>query len=658
MKSSVLRLLTAGMCLTFFSITLTAQKPYYLIYDWGTGKDIKPLKNIEAGEFTLKSKRVVDYKYDDQGQIHQYYLKHAIVQLNNDDAIEGYNKIYIPLGKNDKLLRARARVIKPDLTIVPLDSNKIYTSEDEETGASYTYFAFEGIEKGSVIDYYYVIDEDPSYNGTLITLQKEFPQKNVSYDIIAPSNLIFEFKSYNGLPDIQKDTIDTLVNHWYIRLDTVPPLHDEEMAPYNTQLMQFIYQLEGNTATGNYDITSYSSVAKNYYAAVYDNLDKKEKSALKKFLKQAGVNSKASAEEQILTLENYLKTNINVIDINIPELSNLTVILEKKYATTFGIVKLYVNAMKMLDIKAEILFTSNRFKLKFDPDFESYIFLKEILLYFPDLDKYMIPSDLGYRLGIVPYEYTHNYGLFLKEVSVGDLHTAVAKIRWIKALPYDVTFDNFDIEVTFTGEMDAIDIKMHKEIGGYSAQPYQPYLDLIKEEDKKELYTSLIEFIGENIEVKNYTVQNDHSSDFPTKPFIIDADVYAEEFINKAGNKYLFKVGELIGPQMEMYEDKERKLPIEAQFNHSYKRKIIVNIPEGYELKNLEKLNINQQYSENGEVQMQFVSTYIVQGNQLIIDIVEFYNRIDIPLELIETYRKVINAAADFNKVVLILEKK
>jgi hypothetical protein len=652
-----LKFVFTTILILLFSLQVLAQKPYYLIYDWGTANKIKPVKVKEA-MFTHKNKRVVDFKYDSDGNFHQYFLKHTIIQLNNDEAIESYNKIYIPLGADDKLLRARARVIKPNGAVIPLDSSKIYTSTDEETKRAYTYFAFEGIEKGSIIDYLYVIDEYPNYNGTLITMQNEFPQKNVSFDVIAPDNLIFEFKSYNGLPEIQKDTIDTLVNHWYVRVDSVPGLHKEELAPYNTLLMQFIYQLEANTATGSNDITSYSSAAKNYYSALYNNVSKKEKKVLKKILKEAGVNNLKTPEEKILALENYIKTNINIVNLNVPELSDITVIAQKKYASDFGIVRLYANAFKMLDIKSEVTFTCNRFEIKFDPDFESYVFLKEILLYFPDLDKYTIPTDIGYRLGIIPYQYTHNYGLFLKEVSVGDLHTAVAKIRWINELPHNVTYDNFELSVSFTEQMDALNIDMHKEIAGYSAQNFQPYLDLLNEEDKQKLYTNLAEFIGDYIEVKSLTVKNDHSSDFPVKPFILDATVYAEEFIDKAGDKYLFKVGELIGPQIEMYQDKERKLPVELQYNHSYKRKITVNIPDGYIVKNLEKLNINQQYSENGEVQMKFVSTYQLNENILTIDIEEFYNKIEIPLDLIETYRKIINAAADFNKVVLIIEKK
>ncbi len=36
----------------------------------------------------------------------------------------------------------------------------------------------------------------------------------------------------------------------------------------------------------------------------------------------------------------------------------------------------------------------------------------------------------------------------------------------------------------------------------------------------------------------------------------------------------------------------------------------------------------------------------------------ETYHEIKYPLGLFETFKKVINAAADFNKVVLVLEKK
>ena len=55
---------------------------------------------------------------------------------------------------------------------------------------------------------------------------------------------------------------------------------------------------------------------------------------------------------------------------------------------------------------------------------------------------------------------------------------------------------------------------------------------------------------------------------------------------------------------------------------------------------------------------MGFVSNYEVAGNQVIIHIYETYKRTQYPLSQFEDFKKVINASADFNKVVLVLEKK
>ena len=53
---------------------------------------------------------------------------------------------------------------------------------------------------------------------------------------------------------------------------------------------------------------------------------------------------------------------------------------------------------------------------------------------------------------------------------------------------------------------------------------------------------------------------------------------------------------------------------------------------------------------------MSFNSSYTFENNTLIVTIDEYYNIIDIKPELYNTYRKIINSAADFNKVSLILE--
>ena len=85
---------------------------------------------------------------------------------------------------------------------------------------------------------------------------------------------------------------------------------------------------------------------------------------------------------------------------------------------------------------------------------------------------------------------------------------------------------------------------------------------------------------------------------------------------------------------------------------------IKIAIPEGYKITNLEDLNMDV-FSENGdEKTMEFTCAYEVNGNILTVTCNEYYNEIRIPLSRYEEFRSVINAAADFNKITLVFEKK
>jgi len=59
----------------------------------------------------------------------------------------------------------------------------------------------------------------------------------------------------------------------------------------------------------------------------------------------------------------------------------------------------------------------------------------------------------------------------------------------------------------------------------------------------------------------------------------------------------------------------------------------------------------------NGKTEAAFISSYVQKGNELIVTNEEFYNVLEYPLEVFEKYREVINAAADFNKITLVLSK-
>jgi hypothetical protein len=107
-----------------------------------------------------------------------------------------------------------------------------------------------------------------------------------------------------------------------------------------------------------------------------------------------------------------------------------------------------------------------------------------------------------------------------------------------------------------------------------------------------------------------------------------------------------------------MYDTKQRHNKITLQYPHALVREIELVIPEGYKINNLDDLNINETYKDGDVLTMGFVSRYELSGNTLKVKIQEDYRNMAYPIDQYDAFKKVINAAADFNKIVLILDRK
>ena len=73
------------------------------------------------------------------------------------------------------------------------------------------------------------------------------------------------------------------------------------------------------------------------------------------------------------TIENYLKSNIQVVESQHPNLKNLDFILENKATNEFGMTMLHVALLELAEVKFEIVLTSDRSIVRFDPEFEAYL---------------------------------------------------------------------------------------------------------------------------------------------------------------------------------------------------------------------------------------------------------------------------------------------
>ncbi|MDB2385536.1 hypothetical protein N9V96_03595, partial [Polaribacter sp.] len=430
-------------------------------------------------------------------------------------------------------------------------------------------------------------------------------------------------------------------------------------APYNASRKFIIYKLDKNLASNVSDIISYNKVSQNLYAFYYKEYSKATAKLIDGFIEDMQLSKDADEETILRNIDNFIKTKVYSQDVYNDELEDLDMVLKNKVANETGILKLYVALLRKLNIKHELVLTTDRGDLQFDKKFEANNFLQEFLFYFPKSKKYLSPNASETRFGF-PFAYAlDNYGLFIKEVKVGDYKSAIGKIKYLNPVLAEETVDVMKVQVDFNSD-NLIENTVHfdRAFSGYYAMNIQPFMDFIQGDKKDELVEGFVKNISKNLEIISKEIKNDDPELFGVKPLQFIVDFKTEDFVEKAGRKYLFKLGDIIGAQVQLYQEKERVLPLEEQFHRSYFRTLTINIPEGFTITNLDDINIDNSFEKEGKELFSFKSYYKLEGNKLIITADEHYRENIVPVSLYEEYRTVINSAADFNKIVLLLEPK
>ncbi|HEX2935889.1 MAG TPA: DUF3857 domain-containing protein, partial [Bacteroidales bacterium] len=636
------------------------QEPIYKTYNW---EDSPKLHTISASEkeyssVILKENQIIEYAYNND-VLTSYILIHKIIKANNDEGIMRNNRIFLPFSDDTRMLVTKARVITSQGAIKELKESDVKVGEDKETKSVYRYFALEGLDAGSEIEYIIVFHQDAEYYGRSQILQSDVFKKNVEFKIISPSNLLFKAKSYNKLPDMLPAVSEDGRNVLSVKMDSIPAAKQELFAVYDPNLMQVVYKLSENKSQDKKEIINYVNAASSISSLIYEPKTKTTEKKIKDLIKKINLGSEKNQAAIIRKVEDYIKQNFSVEENVSDNDKMLDVILEYKNTNNVGITKLFAAIFDELKIEYRVVVTSNRYEKRFDPDFESYNFLDEYMLYFPTIKEYLCPAAFAYRVGFTPYNLFNNYGLFVKQVNVEGMTTGIGEIKFIEPTAFDKTKHNHYVKVDFSKMVDNPTLEYKLVLEGYYAQAIQPYYSFMPQDQHKNIDEFILKNFFAGVTVSDYSIENKGMENFGIKPLIINAKSSSSSMLEKAGNKYLLKIGELIGPQVELYQEEERKFDVENDFNRSYYRELVVTIPDGYKINNLDALKMKVQLLEDdGTPTSYFTSEYEMNKNQIVVKVHEDYKSIYYPKSRFQDYRKVINAAADFNKIVLILEKK
>lgn len=584
---------------------------------------------------------------------------HIRIKLNNDRGVDDYNKMYLPVLSNEEIFEINARAINPDGTVVNFNDSNIRGIDDLEGYGPYKIFAFEGVQVGSELEYFYTIKSvESDYYGT-VNVQKEIPILDYKFQIISSNDYVFVSKSYNGLDSLKADSITSEKHGLSVQGLEVEAFEIESFSLDEGLKQRIEYKLETTEIDGD-KVYSWQDAADWYARTIYNRPDKAhvkwENKAIKKLLKSVDLTKGLSNLEKIVKIENYVK-----VEIQLEQYSNVFYahdIVAKKEYSKLSSVRLFALILKNLGIEHEIVITSNRYKKVFDGELESYSYLNHLLLYLPAEKVFLSPSSETHRIGIVPFGLTNHKGLFIKTIMVGNYVSAFPDVKFIPSGSSALHTDNLDISVKLTNELKDVKATIVRSTTGHCSTSIQPYLPYLSDKQKDNVLKEFFLSIAQNTEVDNVTTENEVISDInKDKPFKVTATVTLNSLLEKAGEKYIFHLGDLIGPQSELYQNKKRKYHISNSYNRQYTRGIEFEIPEGYQVLNAEDFLVNDTLVVDSQKIAQFTSSYELKKGSLHIHIDEYYNQIDIDKKHYPVYRQVINAAADFNKKVLILKR-
>jgi len=654
-----IRLTVAALLLTAATPLLAQTVPdnlQYATYTW----EAKRTKRLSVSDEEMKQPALLlrdftahEYLYSAQDKaLKLYSTEHRIVRVNTSDGIERFNKIYIPQD-GGQLLYLKARTISPRGEIVEVNEGSIKELKDEDGRRGYKIFAVEGVEKGSEIEYVFLRERAPKFFGRDY-LQSDMPARDVTFELISPEALTFDARVYHG-PAATPDTVMAGKRHIRLKLAQVPAAREEDFAEVGAERMRVEYKLAYNAQRGRTRLFTWNDASQYLYESVY-KLGKEEAKAADKLLKTAKIPA-GDQETRVRALEQYLKTNFNTQEDGG---YNLAQIAATHNASDIGMTRLFGALLRRLNIEHELVVTSDRSDVVFDESFDSWNYLDNYILYFPETKQLLAPARPDFRYGMVPSGWTANKGLFVRTVKLGSTESAVGTVRDIPTLSAEQSPSDLDIKVKFAPDLDKAVVAMHQVLGGYHAQAIQPYYSLIPEEKRTEILQSLVKSSVPDATFQSVKVTNGEAGLSPlTKPFLVDANVESAALLNRAGQRYLFKIGDLLGPQSELYQVEARQYDVENDFNRRYNRVITLELPAGYQVRNLQDLNADVKAGPDAQDPLYyFNSKYDVQGQTVKVTITEAYRQIRWPKKDFEAFRNVVNAAANFNKVVLVLERK
>ena len=601
------------------------------------------------------------------------------------------------------------KIVKPNGDEIEIDVDKNAKQADKEKK-----LAINSLEIGDVLDYYYYSYEPfaityLSFEPVETTLGEGYPVMNKKIKFSAEDDFYVNFNTYNGAPDLKEvasekkhikqyelEASDIEKNEfprWFYPFAEMPCYKFQVYFARNGGFTNYNYAdvfipKGGTSLRKTVDKDDIFDYYKEKFRPVFD-LDETLKFLKGKTFENDEEKVKAVYEfARHRYYTQYIESAvIKEADIFYPYslFKNPVYIGEQ---TQF--INYFMAFMKEFKIDYNIILATSRFNGSIDDlliqkNVQALIRVNtEKPFYIEYFNPFTTPGKIDYNLentkaysvDVINYKQIAN----VKEVS---LPTSTAKDNATKvvtnvSLAPDFASLNIKRNSSFFGHFKNDEQFRKMKFYDYLDEDYQKYgteriLDKVGNKNKRAQYTKEFEALKnkskeikkENdkkaiseefgFEIENPTLNVTNTGRYGSEtPFAYDEEfVIKNNFIKKAGENYIIEIGKVLTNQVEIdKKETDRKNNIYMSFPRSFENEIIFEIPAGYKVSGIEKLNKNVQNS-TGE----FTSNAIVKDSKLIIKVKKQYNNYYEPNANWSKMILFLEAAYQFSQEKVLLKK-
>ncbi|RFS24826.1 DUF3857 domain-containing protein [Chitinophaga silvatica] len=641
--------LTVGICIA--NIT-TAQSNNYFQDLWKEQPELHT--TTSDAPFTVLNYKVVrDFnvtRKDRSYRCFQYKAIYKSIKVNTRQGADSLHQIMLSFEQNEELVSMRIRAINAKGEVINLDQ-QVRTIRMPDSRKVIVVRDF-GLAPGWEIEYELIMKILYDLSGSDY-LQSTTEVENASFQLIAPASYSFKVKPTGGLPPAT-DSTSNYLRFYTVSARNLAPLVYNELFYFLPQLQRVDFSLDQAIEQKDTVRSSWQHFGQENYIP-YVSISKPEYKQLEKELKRWGFLQKPMPLPQLIyQVEQYVKSNYTIVDpVYTKETFDIISILKSKRVEKAGMVRLLSGIYYLLNVQSQILLMSSRDTIPLVPDVVVGEVPKNILLYFPQVQQALAPTEMDSRFPCYPSIWSGITALRCRDTLIGEESKVLTDFITTPVVPY--TNSNITLEATLN-DWNNPSWEVKQSFGGYPAANIKAAFTNSEnnQENKNKILNVLLPFQGGSRRPSAIQLENEKFTNIPlNKPVLLQSTLSTPNLISTTDGQTKLHIGELVGGTMSTaLQIPPGDLPIQLSFPYYQEKRINITVPAGLRLTNINEFN-----TDINDPALGYKIKCTQDGQQLRVFIIEWYKNADITGKSKQSFKAIQQKVSQLQKLDMVFSK-